>query len=397
MDNIDELLTRRVEAIYPTKESLEKVLRSGKKLKLYQGFDPTGTVLHIGHMVGLMKMRQFQDLGHHVIFLVGDGTGQAGDPSGKLTARDRFLTKEELRQNAKDYVMQAGKIVRFDGPNKAEILYNSDWLNKLNLVDLLNLFGKFTIQQLIERDMFQKRLKENKPINLREFVYPLLQGYDSVAMGVDLEMGGNDQTFNMLTGRTLVREMLKKEKYVLTVPLLTDKEGRKIGKTEGNVIALTAPPRELFGMMMTLPDDVIGKGFEYITNLPMSEVKKISESLNKGENPMILKKKLAFEVTKILNDETAAKDAREYFEQIFQKRSLPTEVQEVTIAAKFITATEILIQAGLATSNSQAKTLIRGGAMEIDGNKINDPFKQIEIKSGQVVKLGKHKFVKIRI
>jgi tyrosyl-tRNA synthetase len=205
MDEIDQLLTRGVDKIYPSKDALEKVLRSGKKLKLYQGFDPTGTQLHIGHMTGLRKLAQFQSLDHHVIFLIGDGTGQAGDPSGKITAREKFLTRDELRQNAKDYVKQAAKIVRFDGENPVEILYNGDWLNKLTLTDLLNIASHFTLSQMAERDLFQERAKKGVEVNLREFLYPLLQAYDSVAMSVDLEIGGSDQTFNMLRGRDLVR------------------------------------------------------------------------------------------------------------------------------------------------------------------------------------------------
>jgi tyrosyl-tRNA synthetase len=252
MDKIEELLTRGVDSVYPTKEDLEKVLRSGKKLKLYQGFDPTGTQLHIGHMVGFRKLRQWQDLGHEVIFLIGDGTGQAGDPSGKLKAREKFSTREELRENAKDYVMEAGKIVRFVGENPVKILYNGDWLNKLGLTDILEIFGHLSVQQLIERDLFQERMKQNQSINMREFIYPALQGYDSVAMEVDLELGGSDQLFNMLVGRQLVKDYLNKEKFVMTTPILADSEGRKIGKTEGNVIGLTDEPSNLFAQIMAV-------------------------------------------------------------------------------------------------------------------------------------------------
>src|SRR3989338_3246969 len=298
MDAIDELLTRAVDKIYPTREALEKLLRSGKKLRLYQGFDPSGIQLHIGHMTGLMKLRHFQKLGHHVIFLIGDGTGQAGDPSGKKRTREKFLTRKELRQNARDYVMQAAKLVDFEGKNAAEILYNGDWLNKLTLIDLLNLAGHFSLQQLEERDMFIERKKRSEEINMREFLYPLLQGYDSVAMSVDLELGGSDQTFNMLAGRKLVREIQSREKFVMTTPLLTDSSGKKIGKTEGNVIALNAPPKEFYGMIMSLSDDVIVKSFEYITDIPMEEVKEIEKKIKAGENPMIYKKKLDFALTK---------------------------------------------------------------------------------------------------
>ncbi|OGI83649.1 tyrosine--tRNA ligase, partial [Candidatus Nomurabacteria bacterium RIFCSPHIGHO2_12_FULL_40_77] len=226
-DKVGELLTRGVDKIYPSKEKLEEVLRSDKKLRLYQGFDPTGDKLHIGHMVGFRKHRQWQDLGHEVIFLIGDGTGQAGDPSGRKKTREKFFTQAELRANAKDYLAQAKKIVRFDGENPVKILYNADWLNKLNLVDILDIAQHFSVQQLIERDMFQDRLKKGESINLREFLYPLLQGYDSVAMDVDLELGGSDQTFNMLCGRHLMKAMKNKEKFVMTTPLLEDAKGLK--------------------------------------------------------------------------------------------------------------------------------------------------------------------------
>src|SRR3989338_4578313 len=246
-DKIDELLTRGVDRIYPSKEALEQILRSGKKIKLYQGFDPTGAKLHIGHMVGFRKHRQWQDLGHEVIFLIGDGTGEAGDPTGKKKTREKFFTSEELRENAKGYLAQASKVVRFDGPNPIKIMYNGDWLNKLTKTDILNIAEHFSLQQLLERDMFQERMKAGEEINMREFLYPLLQAYDSVAMEVDLELGGSDQTFNMLAGRMLLREMKNKEKFVMTTPLLSDSKGVKIGKSEGNVIGLTDNPSDTFG------------------------------------------------------------------------------------------------------------------------------------------------------
>lgn len=394
MDAIDELLTRGVEKIYPSRNELEKLLRSGKKLRLYQGFDPTGTLLHIGHLVGLRKLRQFQDLGHQVIFLIGDGTGQAGDPSGKSKSRDKYLTRDELRQNAKDYVFQAKKIVNFEGKNPVQILYNGDWLNKLNLVDLLNLFGKFSVQQLIERDIFQNRIKENKPINLREFIYPLLQGYDSVAMQVDLEIGGTDQTFNMLTGRELVKRYLDKEKFVLTLPLLSDSSGRKIGKTEGNVIALTAQAKDLYGMIMNLPDEVIIKCFEFITDLPLAQIREFEGKLKGQENPMTYKKKLAFRVVKMLNDESKAINAQEYFETTFQKKQLTLDMPAVKIAGKSFGIVDLLMELKLVKSRGDAKRLIREGAVDID-NKMIDDLRAIEVRNGMVIKVGKHKLVKL--
>ena len=396
MDKIEELLTRGVDKIYPSKQHLEKILRSGKRLKLYQGFDPTGTQLHIGHMVGLRKLKQFQDLGHHVIFLIGDGTGQAGDPSGKLTARDRFLTREELRNNAIDYVKQAQKIVCFEGKNKAEVMFNGDWLNQLTFIKILDLFGRFSIQQLIERDMFQKRIKEGLPVNLRESIYPILQGYDSVAMGVDLEIGGTDQTFNMLTGRELVKEFLDKEKYVMTLPLLTDSAGRKIGKTEGNVISLTAEPNNLFGMVMNLPDDIIIKCFVLITDTSISEIDMYKNEINNGANPMIYKKKLAFTLLKMLYTDKEAKSAQEFFKTTFQEKRLPIDIPSYKIKeGEKIKILDLLYEAKMVKSKSEAKRLILSGALTIDGQKISDPSKQLVSKKGISIKLGKHRFIKL--
>lgn len=396
MDKIDELLTRGVDKIYPSKEALEKVLRSGKKLRLYQGFDPSGIQLHIGHLTGLMKLRQFQNLGHNVIFLIGDGTGQAGDPSGKARTREKFLTNEELRKNAKDYVMQATKIVRFKGDNAAEILYNGDWLNKLTLIDLLEISGHFSLQYLEERDLYVERKKQGSEINFREFMYPLLQGYDSVAMKVDLELGGSDQTFNMLAGRKLVREMQGREKFVMTTPLLTDRSGKKIGKTEGNVIALTSKPNDFYGMIMSLPDDVVGKAFEYITNLTMEEVIRINNDIKSGKNPMQAKKLLAYTLTKMLNDEDEAKKAQEYFETTFQKKELTGEIQSLKFnIGKPITVRNLLTQTNLATSGLEAKRLINSGSVDINGVKMTDPQETVTPSFGTIVKVGKHRIIKL--
>ncbi|MBI4080852.1 MAG: tyrosine--tRNA ligase [Candidatus Levybacteria bacterium] len=395
MDKITELLTRGVDTIYPTREALEKVLRSGKKLTLYQGFDPTGDKLHIGHMVGFRKLRAWQDLGHHVIFLIGDGTGQAGDPSGKTKARDRFLTREELRQNAKDYVMQAEKIVRFSGENPVEIRYNGDWLNKLSLVDILEIAGHFTLQQLIERDLFQERLKNNEPVNLREFLYPLLQGYDSVAMKVDLEIGGSDQTFNMLAGRQLVKDYLNKEKFVMTTPLLADSAGRKIGKTEGNVIALVDSPSDLYGKIMALGDDVIAKGFEYLTDVPMEEVQSIAEKIKETDNPMQYKKQLAFEIVKQLHSENDAKNAQETFEKTVQKGEYPSEITTLSVGAdnEFMDE-DFLVDFNLASSKSDAKRLFQQGGIEIDGKKITEGDRT-PLKNNMILRVGKRGIVRI--
>ncbi len=391
-DQIEELLGRGVDKIYPTKEALEEILRAGKKLRIYQGFDPTGDRLHIGHMVGFRKHRQWQDLGHEVIFLIGDGTGQAGDPTGKKQTREKFFTQEELRENAKGYLTQASKIVRFDGLNPVKILYNGDWLNKLNLVDILNIAQHFSVQQLIERDMFQERLKKGESINMREFLYPLLQGYDSVAMDVDLELGGSDQTFNMLAGRTLMRAMKNKEKFVMTTPLLTDSKGVKIGKSEGNVIGLTDEPSDLFGKIMSLGDDAIIPMFTLLTDVPMSEI----NSFDVQETPMELKKKIAHTLVASLHSEEAAKEAEKNFSNIFQKKEIPDSIEEIK-AKEGETLSEILVKNKVLVSKSEWRRLCSTNSVhDLDtGTHINDP--DFKISQNLRLKIGKKRFVQISI
>lgn len=393
MADIDEILTRGVDKIYPSKEELEKVLRSGKKLRLYQGFDPTGTQLHIGHMVGLRKLKQWQDLGHHVIFVIGDGTGQAGDPSGKTTTRDKFLKREELRENAVDYIKQAGKIVNFKGENPVEVLFNGDWLNKLTLVDVLEIAGNFTLSQLAERDLYRERAKRKQEVNLREFLYPLLQAYDSVAMNVDLEMGGSDQTFNMLMGRQLVKAMQGREKFVMTTPLLTDSSGQKIGKTEGNAIALNDNPFDLFAKIMALSDDVIVKGFEYLTDLPMDEVHQISEDLKGRKNPITYKKKLAFEIIKQLSSHEDAHKAQENFENRVQNKEQSAEIPVVSFKSE-TPLSKIAIDEGLVASNSEWKRLVDQGGIKIDNEQLKDPNEVLSNK--EIVLQRGRKIIKIK-
>lgn len=397
MDEIDVLLTRGVDTIYPTKDALEKVLRSGKKLKLYQGFDPTGTQLHIGHAVGFRKLRQWQDLGHKVIFLVGDGTGLAGDPSGKMKARGRFMSREELRENAKAYLMQASKIVRFDGENPVEIQYNGDWLTKLTLEDILNIAQNFTVQQMIERDMYQVRMKAGDPINLREFLYPLLQGYDSVAMEVDLELGGTDQTFNMLAGRTLVKNMLGKEKFVMTTPLLADSKGVKIGKTEGNVIGLTDEPVDFYGKVMSLGDDAILPCFTLLTDTSDAAIASMKKSMAKGENPMNLKKRLAFELTKYLHNEKDAEKAQVAFESVHQKGNAATaaDAQQITVdPTTSVNIIDVLVSNSIVSSKSELKRLLDQKAIEIDNT---EALATSTVADGSMIRVGKKKFVTIKL
>ncbi|MFH0863738.1 MAG: tyrosine--tRNA ligase, partial [Candidatus Gottesmanbacteria bacterium] len=398
MDQIDELLTRGVEKIYPSKEELEKVLRSGKKLRLYQGFDPTGTQLHIGHMTGLRKLRQWQDLGHEVIFLLGDFTGMIGDPTGKDKSRIP-LTHEQVMENAKTYQEQIKKVLRLEGENPIVFKYNNDWWGKeMKAIDLLKLAHYISCQQLIERDMFQERIKKGMDIAMVEMLYPLIQGYDSIAMDVDLELGGSDQTFNMMIGRDLMHKIKRKNKFVMTTPLLTDSHGNKIGKTEGNIVALTAPANELYGMIMSLGDDVIVKGFEYLTNESMEEVKKTEQAIIKGENPMIYKKKLAHTLTTMLNSQGEADTAQEEFERVHQQGQSPLyDISIYRIQNDQINTVDLLLDAKLASSRSEAKRLIEQGGVEIDNEKLTMNYVKLNLKDGMIIKVGKKKFVKIQL
>jgi tyrosyl-tRNA synthetase len=397
MDAIEELLTRGVDHIYPSREALEKVLRSGKKLRLYQGFDPTGPKLHLGHAVGLRKMRQFQNLGHHVIFLIGDFTGMIGDPSGKYSER-KVLTKEEVLENAKSYKEQARKILRFDGENPVEIKFNSTWLAKMSAIELLQLAHNLTYAQVAERDMFQKRFKKGQDVFISEFLYPFMQGYDSVAMNVDLEIGGSDQMFNMMMGRKLMHNILRKEKFVLTTPLLTDSQGNKIGKTEGNVIGLTDPPNELFAKIMSLGDDAIIPCFTLLTDVPIKEIEAMKHGMISGQNPMTFKINLAHQLVTQLHSKTLAGAAQKDFGVRFQKgeltqAKLPTIPESTLFNVSSILDTIVL--SGIAESKSDARRLINQKAVRINEKLIESPKTVVHLKPGDIIRAGR-KAVKIK-
>jgi len=382
MTTINETLTRGVQIILPSKEGLKKLMQS-KKITLYQGFDPSMPSLHLGNFVGLMKLRQFQKLGHRVIFLVGDFTGMIGDPSDKLSTRPK-LTREEVLKNCKTWKEQASKLLDFEGENKALIMFNSKWSDKISFKDLIEITSNFTVQQMIERDMFQERIKNKEPIYLHEFLYPVAQGYDSIAMNVDLEIGGNDQLFNMLAGRNLMQAMKKKEKYVLTTKLLVDKEGKKVGKTTGNALFLNTTSEEFFGGIMSFPDEVIPLAFELLTEVDLTNIEKLTK-----ENPLKEKKRLAFEIVKLLWGEENAKKSESKFEKSFQEKT-PDFEEKIEIKDSLI---ETISQIKTIDSFSQAKRLIREGAVDINGKTIKDI--NYKIKGNEKIKVGKKVFVKV--
>lgn len=387
---IDDFLTRGVENVFPSKGFVKKRMEGKDTLTMYLGIDPTGPTLHLGHIIPLRKMRVFQDLGHKVILLIGDFTGMIGDPSDKSAARKR-LTHEEVIENAKRYKEQASKIIRFDGSNPAELKYNNEWLGKMSFADVVELSAHFTVQQMLERDMFDRRVKEQKPIYIHEFLYPLMQGYDSVAMDVDGEIGGNDQTFNMLAGRTLMKEMKKKEKFVLAMKLLTDTAGRKMGKTEGNMITLVDTPDEMFGKIMSWGDGMIASGFELLTDV---SAKTVQMSLKK-ENPRDVKMRLAEEVVKLLHGEKEAVAAREQFVSTFQRHEVPSDVPVKKTDKLGLVA--VLVDSGLASSNSEARRLIEEGGIKNNGVKVVDWKALIKFDEDGTALLqrGKRQFIRL--
>jgi len=393
---IKNVLERGVEKIYPDIISLEKILASGKKIRLYCGFDPSAPALHIGNAIQLNKLSQFQELGHEIIFLIGDFTGMIGDPTDKSATRKK-MTREEVLKNSKNYVKQASAYLRFDGNNPAKIKYNSEWHDKITFKDLIEIASNFTVQQMIQRDMFQERLKEEKPIHLHEFLYPLAQGYDSVAMDVDLEIGGNDQMFNMMAGRDLMKAVKGKEKFVMTNKLIADEKGKKMGKSEGNVVFLDEEPINMYGKIMTWPDEVIIIAFELCTKLPFEKIEEIKNELRKEKiNPRDIKMQLALEITKINHGEKKALEAQKYFVNTFQKKEIPDEITNYKLQNSDWKLIDLLFEIKLASSKSEAKRLIEQGGIKVDNIVIKDINKEVNInKKGVLIQRGKRQFIKV--
>ena len=388
---INRILNKGVENILPSKEDFKNLLLSGKRLNIYQGFDPTAPTLHIGHTVGMRKLEDFRRLGHQVYFVIGDFTARIGDPSDKMSARKK-LTKQQVEENMRLYIDQASHFINiFDKDNPVKVVYNSKWLEPLNFGEIIELASVFTVQQMLKRSMFQERLKSDKPIYLHEFLYPLMQGYDSVALNIDVEVGGNDQLFNMLAGRDLVMNRLNKEKFVVAMKLLEANDGTKMGKTSGNMIELSDSANNIFGKVMAFDDKLIPIGFEILTEYELEQVKEIKERLKKGENPMILKKLLAFEITKDIKGEQEAENAQKYFENVFQKKNLNTDIPVKTVRQSNINILDLIVQCKITNSKSQAKRLVEQNAVTINGEKITDWNKNIQVGSGStILKCGKH-------
>lgn len=397
---IKELLTRAVGEIYPSQEALRQVLFSGRRIRLYLGIDPTGPHLHLGHLTNLLILKKFQKLGHEVILLIGDFTAQIGDPTGKLATR-QLLTEKQVKQNLKTFKTQVARVLKFSGENPVKLKFNSVWLSKLNLASFLRLASLVTHQQLIERDMFQERIKSGKDIHLNELLYPLLQGYDSVAMGVDLEIGGTDQTFNMLMGRRLMKILKNKEKFVLTTKLLENpKTGRKLmNKSEGGLINLDDSPEEIFGKIMALDDASMFPVAEYCSEMNIQRLLLLKKEVAKGIlNPRDAKLEIAEEVVKVIYGPEAAKLSREKFIKIFSKKdTLGVEIPFLKLKSSKASVLEIVLASKVVKSKSEARRLIKGGAFRINGQIENRFDKVLFLSGGETIRIGKHRFFRIKI
>lgn len=374
---------------------LEKKLASGKKLKIKLGMDPTTPDLHLGHAVVLSKMKDFQDLGHEVIFLIGDFTSRIGDPSGRSKTRPA-LSDQEIEHNMKTYFEQVGKIL---DPKKVTIRYNSEWLSKLSMADLIKLASKITVARLIEREDFQKRLKEQQPISFHELLYPLFQGYDSVALDADVELGGTDQTFNLLMGRFLQEQFGKEPQVVITMPLLEGLDGvQKMSKSFGNAVGLADSAPDAFGKLMSISDDLMWRYFALLLAKTPAEISEMQEKVAYGTmHPMALKKDMAHQIIEKFWSKKEADQARDSFEAVFQKKDY-SKAQLVSLAAGTanpIWIVELLKEIGAIKSSSEAKRLIESKSILVDGEPITDFKAEVSWKSGMILKVGKHRIYRL--
>lgn len=398
-----EILKRGTIDIIPEAElraKLEKSRKSGKPMKIKLGLDPTAPDIHLGHAVVLRKMRQFQDLGHEVIIIIGDFTASIGDPSGRAITRP-LLTPEEIAANAQTYYDQYCKIL---DPDKTQVRYNSEWLRTLNFADIIRITAKVTVARIIERDDFSSRLQEGRPIGVHEMMYPICQAYDSVVLEDDVEVGGTDQTFNILLGRDLQREVGQEPQVAMFVPLLVGLDGvQKMSKSLHNYVGVSESPKEMFGKLMSIPDAVMPQYFELTTNVPMAEVREIEAGLKAGTlHPMETKKRLGREIVSIYHSPEAAQEAQAEFEKVFSSREVPTEMPPVNIKQSDLKDGKVWIVrlvalAGFAPSNGEARRLVQQGAVSLGGEKITDVSAEIPVKEGQVLHVGKLKFGQIHL
>ena len=375
------------------KKKLEKSVATNTPLIVKLGLDPTAPDIHLGHTVVLRKLKLFQDFGHKVIILIGDFTARIGDPTGKSVTRPP-LTEEQVITNAKTYQEQIFKVL---DPEKTEVRFNSEWLSKLDFADVLKLASKYTVARMLERDDFHKRYTEGRPISIHEFMYPLMQGYDSIALKADVEFGGTDQTFNLLMGRHLQGEEGMPEQTIITMPILEGLDGvQKMSKSLGNYIGISEAPSEMYGKAMSIPDELMMRYFMLVTDMSIEEQEQLSKDLESGAaHPRDVKMKLAHTIVRLYHGEEAANFGQDEFVRVFQKHAMPTDIPEykVAITEEPVFVPQLLSDAGLTASNGEARRSIKAGAFKIDGEKCNE--EHILLKDGMVLQVGKRKFIKI--
>lgn len=373
-------------------EDLRERLKSGVPLRVKAGFDPTAADLHLGHTVLLQKLRHFQQLGHQVIFLIGDFTARIGDPTGRSETRP-VLSREAIDENARTYVAQVGKVLDM---SNVEVRRNSEWLAPLGTDGIIRLAAQYTVARMLERDDFEKRYREHRPIGVHEFLYPLIQGYDSVALDADVEIGGTDQKFNLLVGRDLQRGRGRPPQVVMTLPLLEGKDGhQKMSKSLGNAIGVCEPPAEMFGGIMSISDELMLRWYELLSDRTLAELRKIREG---GVHPMEAKKELAIEIVSRFHDQTSAVAAREAFEKRFQRRELPDEIPQFAFPAVdgSFPISRLLHESGLASSKGEARRLVEQGAVRIDGRKVTDPAGEIPAEGTLLIEVGKRRILRVQ-
>ena len=395
-----KIISRGVQDILPEAElekKLEKAAKDGRPLRIKAGFDPTAPDIHLGHTVLIHKMRQFQELGHEVMFLIGDFTAMIGDPTGKSEMRKQ-MTKEDALKNAETYKEQAFKIL---DPEKTKVVFNSEWMSKMTADDMIRLTAKHTVARMLERDDFKKRYANEQPIGIHEFIYPLIQGYDSVMMDADIELGGTDQRFNMLVGRELQKEFGKPQQVVLMMPILEGLDGvNKMSKSLNNYIGISEAPSEIFGKLMSISDDLMVRYYELVSSKSLQDIEKLKNGLKVGSiHPMEAKKELAMEIIERYHSKEDAVDAREGFEKVFRDRGTPEDIKaiDVEIDDESIWLPALLAKLDMVSSNSEGRRLVKQGAVSIDGEKIADDKFQVAAGSEYLIKAGKRKFAKATV
>lgn len=391
-----KIIRKAVDEIIPEEDLVRKLLRSketGKPLRIKFGIDPTGTDVHLGHLVPIRKMRDFQDLGHIGVIIIGDFTAQIGDPTGRDETRPP-LSHQQVLSNAERFMEQLYTVLKQE---QTEVRWQSEWFGKMTVEDVIKLMGNFTLAQFMAHDTFRTRYEQGLPLGLHELMYPLLQAYDSVAVQSDVELGATEQKFNILCGRDMQRFLGQEEQVAILTPLLIGLDGvNKMGKSLNNYIAVFDPPEEKFGKIMSIPDNLILNYYKYAAWADEEELEKVQKELESGTNPMILKKQLAHRIVAFYHGNKAADEAQRAFEKVFSQRELPDEMPEYKVNNSVMRITKLLTESGLCESGSEAKRLIQAGGVSIDGEKITSTDAEIEIEEGMVLRVGKRKFLRLR-